>query len=234
MIQERDSKLIGEALTKFVQKWPTRVRIRYSNGGDDHFMTANTEGMKASGIVCPQQTGKTKNCGTCCLCWTITKNITFINHSRPMKKDHHSLVNGTTVFLKTLRSVEEVKTVLKFSSNDKLGKKVVKGVWKDHKFLTLTLEERATCPPSCKHWDDCYGNGMRFADRIKIEGLMEAIERDLAALPKNKMFVIRLHVLGDFFSTEYVEFWDRMVEKFDNIKIFGYTAHPVNNDHLRK
>src|SRR5262249_24811065 len=30
---------------------------------------------------------------------------------------------------------------------------------------TLTLEERATCPTTCRHWRDCYGNKMHRAQR---------------------------------------------------------------------
>tara|TARA_R110000824_G_scaffold355043_2_gene542146 strand:+ start:1180 stop:1581 length:402 start_codon:yes stop_codon:yes gene_type:complete len=36
--------------------------------------------------------------------------------------------------------------------------------------------------------------------------------------------VIRLHVLGDFYSTEYVGFWSDMLQKHPNLCIFGYTA----------
>ena len=232
MITSENSTKIASALTSFVRNHPDRVRIRFSGGGDDVPFTANPETMDCSGIVCPQQTGKTKNCGTCTLCWTSKMNITFLGHSRALNEDHHALTNGTTIFLKTVKDVADTKNTLKMSSNDKLGKKIVKGAWKDSYFMTLTLEERATCPRSCTHWDDCYGNGMRFAQRMKTDGLMESIEAELAALSPKKKFTIRLHVLGDFYSVEYVEFWDRMMKTYDNITIFGYTAHAVDNSHL--
>lgn len=233
MISAMESKKIAEALTTFAQNHPDRVRVRFSNGGDEPF-AANSEAVDADCFICPQQTGKVKNCGDCGLCWTTSKPVKFLGHSRPMKDDHHSVVNGNTVFLKTIKTVDEVKTVLKTSTNAKLGKKITRGIWKDHTFLTLTLEERKTCPRSCAHWSDCYGNGMRFAQRIETDGLMDAIERDIQNLNPNKNYAIRLHVLGDFYSVEYVEFWNRMVETYSNIKVFGYTAHAIDNGHLAR
>lgn len=236
MITASESRKIARALTRFCRMYPNRVRIRYSGGGDDHGFTANPESMNASGFVCPQQTGKTKNCGTCgLLCATAKKNVTFIGHARKLKSDHPAIVNGTTVFMNSkLTSMNplESKCVLKQSSNDKLGKKVEKGAWKDFIFLTLTLIERETCPISCPHWFDCYGNNLHRSHRFNTNGLMEAIERDLEALNPKKNYVIRLHVLGDFYSVEYVEFWSRMMNKFSNIRIYGYTAHAVDNSHL--
>jgi hypothetical protein len=37
-------------------------------------------------------------------------------------------------------------------------------------------------------------------------------------------FVVRLHVLGDFYSKAYVEFWRRQLVKYPQLRIFGYTA----------
>jgi hypothetical protein len=233
MINAAESKSIAKALTEFAKNHPDRVRIRYSNGGDVPF-AANAEHVDCNSFVCPQQTGKVKNCGDCGLCWTTPKPVTFLGHARAMKDDHNSIVNATTVFQKTIKGIDEVKSVLKLSANEKLGKKVTRGIWKDHIFLTLTLTERETCPMTCVHWKDCYGNGMRFAQRIKTDGLMEQIDKELSELNPSKNYLIRLHVLGDFYSVEYVEFWNRMMDKYSNIKIFGYTAHAIDNSHLDK
>ena len=37
-------------------------------------------------------------------------------------------------------------------------------------------------------------------------------------------FLVRLHVLGDFFSTDYVEFWRAALGEFPALRIFGFTA----------
>jgi hypothetical protein len=36
--------------------------------------------------------------------------------------------------------------------------------------------------------------------------------------------VIRLHVLGDFFSVDYVKFWEEMLLEYPKLALFGYTA----------
>ena len=41
--------------------------------------------------------------------------------------------------------------------------------------------------------------------------------------------VIRLHVLGDFYSLEYVSFWHRMLQKHPNLCVFGYTGRETNS-----
>ena len=233
MINQTESIQIGNSLTEFSKNFPDRVRIRLSNGGDVPF-SANSEHVDADCFICPQQTGKVETCGNCGLCWTTKKPVKFLGHGRAMKDSHHSVVNGTTVFQKAIKTVDETNRCLKFSTNKKLGKVVTKGIWKDHIFLTLTLTERKTCPMSCVHWKDCYGNGMMFAQRIETDGLMEKIEKELSELDSSKNYLIRLHILGDFYSVEYVEFWNRMMETYSNIKIYGYTAHPIDNSHLVK
>ena len=236
MINATESLKIADALTTVAKNFSERFRVRMSDGGDSTPFTANPENKGCSGFVCPQQIGKTANCGTCgVLCALTTKNVTFIGHAKAMKDTHPSIINGTTVFANSkLTNIDPMseKTVLKASSNAKLGKKVVRGAWKGAEFLTLTLTERETCPRHCAHWNDCYGNNMHLAKRISTVGLMDAIERDLNNLNPAKQYVIRLHVLGDFYSVEYVEFWGRMLEKFSNIKIYGYTAHAIDNSHL--
>jgi hypothetical protein len=36
--------------------------------------------------------------------------------------------------------------------------------------------------------------------------------------------LVRLHALGDFFSPEYVAFWDRMLAERPRLAVYGYTA----------
>jgi hypothetical protein len=119
-------------------------------------------------------------------------------------------------------------SVIKPSKNIKLGKKVLKGNFKNYLMYTLTLIERETCSPNCEHMNDCYGNNMRYAIRFKVNNnFMIRLEHDIkeiAMLPKNKHgFLLRLHVLGDFESVEYVKFWERMLKEISNLHIYGYT-----------
>ncbi len=112
------------------------------------------------------------------------------------------------------------------SSNRKLGWMVKKGPFRGMPIHSLTLEERATCWVGCQNLDRCYGNNMYLAQRHEPGPELEvAIEADLHVLDKKypKGYVMRLHILGDFYSTEYVAFWQRMVDNHPNMRIFGYT-----------
>lgn len=114
-------------------------------------------------------------------------------------------------------------------NNRKLGRTVAKGRFKGYTIRTLSLEERVTCPTSCGHWIDCYGNNMPWAKRIDHKGDMflprlEA-ELDHAVETAKVGVLVRLHVLGDFYSDEYVEFWRRMLNKHPTLAAWGYTAY---------
>ena len=112
--------------------------------------------------------------------------------------------------------------------NSKIGGNVLVGRLKGAKILTLSLEERATCPRSCVHWRTCMGvndphavrwkHGAALMDRLWDE-VMDLCERHEAVL-------IRLHYLGDFWSWEYVGFWRRLLLARENLHCFGFTAHP--------
>lgn len=117
--------------------------------------------------------------------------------------------------------------VLKFSSNKKLKSGVKAGAFKGYKIMTLTLEERATCPTSCHHWNDCFGNNMPFAHRLEHgQELINRIDQELEE-HKGKLLLIRLHILGDFWSPDYVKAWANWLAKYPNIAIWGYTHnHP--------
>lgn len=56
-----------------------RFQVRFSDS--DVQFRANMETKEnATGIICPEQTGKTQSCLTCGLCWGIDKPITFLPH----------------------------------------------------------------------------------------------------------------------------------------------------------
>ncbi len=133
----------------------------------------------------------------------------------------------TTLYKKGIKRPMEAKNILKPGANNKkLGRKVLKGKWKGAYIYSLTLTERATCPTSCHHWDDCYGNNMPFAHRFEHGPLLQdKLHSEVAALcQKHDKVAIRLHVLGDFYSIEYVRFWDALMCVHPNLHVWGYTA----------
>jgi hypothetical protein len=114
--------------------------------------------------------------------------------------------------------------------NGKLHGNIVKrGQYAGYAMYSLTLEERATCSPDCGQLKTCYGNNMPFAKRYNVDAiLLVAIDMQLAKLTKNgRRILLRLHILGDFFSVGYVEWWRRTLEKYPTVSAFGYTHWPL-------
>ena len=139
----------------------------------------------------------------------------------------------TTKYRKSIKSPSSGLRILKpGSSNAKLGFKISSKVWTGKRLYSLTLVERDTCPSDCHHWVDCYGNNMPFAHRFDTNGLMERLAIEIPELLAKhpQGIVIRLHVLGDFYSPEYVAFWERMILEYPNLCVFGYTARGVDSD----
>lgn len=118
--------------------------------------------------------------------------------------------------------------------NAKLGHKVTVKMWQGMPLYQFSLEERATCPTTCKQWEICYGNNMPFAHRFdhKSKNFYECLETSISTLAKKHTngFVVRLHVLGDFFDTKYVSFWNSMLSKYPNLNAYGYTHRPLTTD----
>jgi hypothetical protein len=148
-----------------------------------------------------------------------------------LKQYHPAVVESRTIHTKMRREVTDAVQVLKpASANSKLGKGlavIMKGNWRGFPLFTLTLEERATCPPNCERWRECYGNGMAFAHRFEAgPALEDKIRREVAALAAlyPHGFAIRLHVLGDFYSVPYVQLWGELLAQFPALHIYGYTA----------
>jgi len=147
---------------------------------------------------------------------------------------HPAFRSGRSIFPSRVFDPEEVQRVLKTGHQSrKIGKVVVKGPRRGWPIFTLTLEERATCPATCKAWGICYGNGMQAAERIVAGGALEAqLWRELAALQAKHPsgFMVRLHVLGDFYSLNYVDMWERALEAFPALHVFGFTARDPEAD----
>jgi len=138
----------------------------------------------------------------------------------------------TTIYKKSIKSPTDYKVLKPGSNNKKLGFKITSKRWKGKKLYSLTLVERDTCPTSCHHWEDCYGNNMPFAHRFSTKGLEDKLETELAALIESNPLgiVIRLHVLGDFYDIDYVKFWEDMLFQYSNLCIFGYTGREEDSD----
>lgn len=111
--------------------------------------------------------------------------------------------------------------------NRKIGSPVIRGAWAGMPVYTLTLEERATCPPSCTEWRSCYGNKMNRSERL-VEGkaLEWRLGRELWLLAARHPdgFIVRLHVLGDFYSRAYVRRWLSWLRRLPQLHVYGYSA----------
>lgn len=121
----------------------------------------------------------------------------------------------------------------------KLGPKVTKGRLKGAPIVYLTLEERYTCPPpqpdgtGCQVWRECYGNNMRRSVRYKPgDNLVRRIDYELSMHERNVggPLLVRLHELGDFYSTDYVKSWWCQLRLRPWLHIFGFTAHDPTSE----
>ena len=154
--------------------------------------------------------------------------------------DSAALVDRTTLYPSTVVRQGMPQNLLKSGYNSsKIGGQVLKGKWKGMPIYTLTLEERATCPTSCHHWRSCFGNKMHLAQRIshKAPGFAAALVADVERLGREHPggFVVRLHVLGDFFSVPYVKLWEAMLDNVLALRVFGYTARwDAQNDPIAR
>lgn len=143
-------------------------------------------------------------------------------------KTELAAMEGRTLFPKTRKGQGYTSRLLKASANDKVGQVFTWKPWAGAKIFTLTLEERATCPRDCQVWNICYGNNMPFAHRISLphEELISRIEKETEENAKKyRKIVYRLHILGDFYSVDYVLFWSNLLAQYPNLYIWGYTAN---------
>lgn len=164
----------------------------------------------------------------------------FTEHRPPGKRvitlrsDHPAYKEGRTLFPTRVIDPADAPRLLKSGRHShKLGNPCVKGKWAGMPIYSLTLEERATCPRTCLHWSDCYGNKMQFPHRHRHgPDLENRLEIELAALAEEHPggFIVRLHILGDFYSTGYVRKWRRWLRRFPALYVFGYTARHPHSD----
>ena len=149
--------------------------------------------------------------------------------------DHPAITDGHTLFrARVTPTAQSVRFLVSGQNNAKIGKLVIKGPWSGFPIFTLTLEERATCPRSCDVWSQCYGNAMQWpprwdaADPLFLDTLRAEVITTCRLHPHG--LVVRLHVLGDFYSVDYVKMWTEMVDRFPQLHIYGYTARREDAD----
>lgn len=159
---------------------------------------------------------------------------------------HPAVVEGRTLFPNTVVTTFKSQRFLVPAENSaKIGRVIEKGAWAGFPVFTLTLQERATCPRTCHMWQGCFGNAMQWARRNDVDdpdfipalkAEMITLIREVCSTSPNKPkatppkgIVVRLHVLGDFYSHAYVQAWAEMMEKLPEIHVFGYTARHVDD-----
>lgn len=138
---------------------------------------------------------------------------------------------GTRFPTRVLQPTDMKSLLVSGHSNVKIGRDVRSARFNGYWIYTLSLEERKTCPRVCAHWRTCYGNSMPFAKRIDHTNpdflpILDAEIEKLVNTRGRKGILIRLHALGDFFSTSYVDFWRDQLRKHPRLALFGYTAYP--------
>lgn len=150
---------------------------------------------------------------------------------RSLPVNHPALIENRTLFPSTVVDVGadfEDRLLVSGKNNRKLGERILKGKFKGYALYGLSLEERATCPTDCSARAFCYGNGMQMARRHRITDLdlfstfLEDEIRMILADPIEGLMV-RLHVLGDFPSVEYVAMWADLLETHERLACYGYT-----------
>ena len=151
---------------------------------------------------------------------------------RPVMAGGAADVEARTRFVTRVQAPRGAGVIKPGSHQRKLGSRVAKGRWKGFPIYSLTLEERASCPRSCEMWFACMGNHMGQSVRYEAgEPLMRSIWADLTELQGRHPlgFVVRLHILGDFFAVEYVEFWRGCLSHFPALRVFGYSARQADD-----
>lgn len=153
-----------------------------------------------------------------------------------LHESHAAMRENRTLFPTTVVTVtadEPDRLLVSGKNNRKIGATVEKGKFKGYSIFCLSLEERATCPADCELRGACYGNGMQMARRHRIgdgDVFYDRLGFEIAELlDDHEGLLIRLHVLGDFPSVEYVSFWKDVLDEHPKVACFGYTHRSPTN-----
>jgi hypothetical protein len=151
-----------------------------------------------------------------------------------LKSEHPAITEARPLFPSRVVKVEDSPRLLVSGHNNrKIGKKVMKGEWMGMPIYTLTLAERTTCPRQCFMFERCYGDAMHWARRHQHGPELERrLTQEVAAKAAEhpKGFVVRLHVLGDFYSAAYVLHWMDLLREHKELRVWGYTARSLRYD----
>lgn len=152
-----------------------------------------------------------------------------------LSPQHPAAVKGRTLFPSTVTGVfASPRFLVDGKNNAKIGGKVLKGAWAGMPVYTLTLQERATCPKACAQWLTCYGNSLQWPRRNDASDpdFMPALAAEVITKAREHPagFVVRLHVLGDFFSVAYVRMWAHLLDMLPMLRCYGYTARRVDDE----
>lgn len=168
---------------------------------------------------------------------TMMRHAPIHSHPSSVAPDNWNrpaVIEGRTQFpTRVIPSADRKRLLISGVNNSKTGAMVTKGEWVKMPIYTLTLEERATCSSHCFMYAGCYGNSMHFAPRTKNDAdLIPRLDRELHALATAHPngFVVRLHILGDFFSPEYAWAWATWLAQLPELHVFGYTARSHEHD----
>lgn len=148
-----------------------------------------------------------------------------------------ALAQAITIHPKSKRSPTETTILKSVSDNKKMGKGsnlITKGKWSGMPMFQMSLEERATCSRDCQQWASCFANNMAFAHRIDHTHpeFIPTLDAELSALCHlyRHGVVVRPHVIGDYFSAEYAQWWMDQVERHKNLHLFGFTHWARSSD----
>jgi hypothetical protein len=143
------------------------------------------------------------------------------------------VVEGRTKYPQRRRDASQGPVLKSGVHQAKIGGTIITGKWAGMPVYCLTLEERATCPAHCQMWRCCYGNAMNWAMRYQPgPELEERLRQEIGILARQHSggFVVRLHILGDFYSLAYVGLWIEMLATYPQLRIYGYTARWKRDD----
>jgi len=154
---------------------------------------------------------------------------------RSLAPDHPAVIEQRTLFPSTVVApADSPRFLVSGKNSSKLGGEVMKGPRKGWPIFQLTLEERATCPRSCVVYNSCYGNSTHLARRHdhRSEDFIPLLKAEVATVARQHPggLLVRLHVLGDFYSVPYVQAWADLLDAWPQLHVFGYTARTEDAD----
>ena len=77
-----------------------------------------------------------------------------------------------------------------------------------------------------------FAHRLEHGEELERRLITEVKEICRLAASKDRKVLIRLHVLGDFYSVGYVEMWRKLLVLHKNLYVWGYT-HVTPSDNLQ-